>query len=113
MIHIDSVKYGEIVIDGKTYFSDVQVSWDGTIEMVAKRQLFSAEDYDALKSKGPDTVIIGCGLESGLMVEEGLKELAEKDNIDLFVERSPQAIRLFNSLAAAKRKVIGVIHTTC
>ncbi len=112
MVFIDSVKYGEMVIDGRTYYSDMQLFWDGKVEMVAKRQVFTLDDYMALRARKPDTIIIGCGMEGGLLVEKGLGERAEKDNIDLFVERTPQAIRLFNSLVAAKRKVIAVIHTT-
>lgn len=113
MVFIDSAKYGEIVIDGKTYFSDMLLAWDDTVEMIPKSQIFRTNDYQKLKERKPDTIVIGCGMEEGLMIEEGLKDIAEKDNIDFFVERTPQAIRLFNSFITAKRKVIAVIHTTC
>lgn len=113
MVFIDSVKYGEIVIDGRTYYSDMLLAWDGTVEMIAKSQFFSNQDYERLKAKKPDTIVIGCGLEGGLMVQENLFELAEKEKIDLFVERTHQAIRLFNSLITARRKVVAVIHTSC
>jgi hypothetical protein len=113
MVFIDSVKFGEIVIDGKTYYSDVAVSWDGSVEMRAKKHIFSLDDFKTLKKKGPDTVIIGSGEAGAMAVEGDVREAAGKENIDFFVERSQQAIRLFNSLVAAKRKAIAVIHTTC
>ncbi|MFH1294680.1 MAG: MTH938/NDUFAF3 family protein [Candidatus Aenigmatarchaeota archaeon] len=113
MVFIDSVKFGEIVIDGKTYYSDMFVAWSGKIEMIPKSQFFSVSDYQKLKTWKPDTIILGCGMENGLTVEEDFGRIAEKDNIDLFVERTPQAIRLFNSLVSARRKVVAIIHTTC
>jgi len=112
MVFIDDVSFGEVIVDGKTYYSDVIVYWNGAVEMMPKKHTFGKEDFDALAYHGPDTIIIGCAERGDVAVEDGAKMAAEKAHMDLFIERTPQATRLFNSLVSAKRKVIAVIHTT-
>jgi len=112
MVYIDGISFGEIVVDGKTYFSDVIVYWNGSVEMIPKKHLFERADFDALRYHDPDTIILGCAETGGVVVDGSARMAAEKEHIDLFIEHSPQAMRLFNSLVAAKRKVIAVFHTT-
>ncbi len=113
MARIDSVKWGEITIDGKAYYSDMYVYWDGRAEMRRKSHLFDIDEFAGLLQKDPEIIVIGIGHKGIVKVPEEVLQLAEDRNLELFMEKTPQAAEVFNAFAGEGKRVIAVLHTTC
>jgi hypothetical protein len=112
MVKITNVKFGEIEIDGKTYFSDMIVWWDGKIEYIPKTHEFEANEFLKIIKRKPEIIVIGRGMEGFYKIAEEVKQLTEDKGIEIFSEVSPKAAEMFNAFVAEKRKVVAVIHTT-
>jgi len=112
MVRIDSVSFGEVRIDGKDYFSDVVVWWDGKIELVAKKHQFGMSELLNLLNKKPEAVIIGTGMESAVVVLEEVGQEMENRGLLLFVENSRNAIEVFNGLVSEGKKAVAFIHAS-
>jgi hypothetical protein len=112
MVRIDSVSFGEVRIDGKDYFSDVVVWWDGKIELVVKSHQFGMSELLNLLKKNPEAVIIGTGMESCVEVLEEVQQEMENRGLMLFVESSRNAVEVFNGLVSEGKKAVAFIHAT-
>jgi hypothetical protein len=112
MVCIDSIKFGEIRIDGKDYYSDVVVWWDGKIELVVKKHQFGMSELLNLLKKKPEVVVLGTGVESCVEILEEVQQEMENRGIMLFVENSRNAIEIFNGLVSEGKKAVAFIHAT-
>jgi len=113
-MHIDAYSFGKIVIDEKTYTSDVIVYPDRVDSSWWRQEghnLEKADLKDVLEA-GPDVLIIGTG-DSGVMhVPEGTVRFLESRGIQVLVEKTGKAVEIFNTHPRDK-KVIGAFHLTC
>lgn len=113
MVEINSTEFGEITIDGRTYYSDVIVWWNGEVEMVVKKHSIDMDDLAKFMEKKPEAIIIGIGQTNGVRVMPEVKQVLEDKDIELYVEPSSKAIEIFNSFVQSKKKAVAKIHTTC
>ena len=113
MVNIDAVKFGELVVDGKVYYSDMVVYWDGSLEFRKKSHIFGMQEFGTIMRKKPDSVVIGTGLVGVVKVAEGVMEEAEKKKVNIFVDVSHKAVDIFNGLVSTRKRAVAVIHTTC
>ncbi len=113
-MHIDSYSFGRIVIDGKAYTSDV-IIYPGRIDAAWWRKeghLLRPADVEEALRLGPDVLVIGTGHDGVMRVpRETLSEIAGR-GIDVKVERTAQAVEMYNALQA-RRTVIAALHLTC
>ena len=112
MVRIDSLKYGEIRIDGKDYYSDVVVWWDGKIELVVKTHQFGMNELLNLLKKNPEMVVVGTGIEGCVEILEEVTQEMENRELMLFVENSRNALEIFNALVSEGKKAVAFIHVT-
>jgi hypothetical protein len=110
MIKIESVDFGEIKIDGKTYYSDLIIWWDGKIEFKEKFHIFDHNLFFEIAKRVPEIIVIGDGVMDKVKIDEDVWDLAERKNIELFVERSKKAAEMFNGFISDKRKAVIIIH---
>ena len=113
MVKIDTTKFGEISIDGKIYYSDMTVFWDGTIEYRNKDHVINLNEFMKLLEKKVDILIVGTGHEGTVDVSEKVRDLARDRKVKVIELKSPLAIEIFNNYASQGKKVVAVIHTTC
>ena len=112
-MHISDYRFGRIVIDGKTYTSDVIVYPDRVDPSWWRKEGHSLDpdDLAAVAAAGPEAVIIGTG-DSGMMeVPTHTRTFLEKKGITVLIEKTGRAVHLFNEQRG--RKVIGAFHLTC
>jgi hypothetical protein len=111
---IDSYSFGRIVIDGKTYTSDV-IIYPGRIDASWWRKeghLLQLTDLgEALRAK-PDVLIIGTGYAGVMRVPRETVDRIAGQGIEVKVERTSKAVGLYNELRGA-RTVIAALHITC
>ncbi len=111
---IDSYSFGRIVIDGKTYTSDV-IIYPGRVDASWWRKeghlLHLADLGEALRAK-PDVLVIGTGAAGVMRVPRETVDRIAGQGIEVKVERTSKAVGLYNGLQGA-RTVIAALHITC
>lgn len=120
MPRIDSVQYGEIIIDDKPY-SQVLIIGDSVEERNYKKlkSFFDTShrigdwEKEKLLKDNPKIIIIGTGLEGELKTDEDFIDEVKEKNIELIVSLTPLAVAFYNDEIEKGTKVNALIHTTC
>jgi hypothetical protein len=112
MVQIESVSFGEIRVDGKDYYSDVVVWWDGKVDIVRKTHQFGMSELLNLLRKKPQAVVVGTGLEGSVEVLKEVEQEMEDRGLPLFVEKTLNAFEVFNGLASEGKKAVAFVHVT-
>lgn len=111
---IDSYSFGRIVINKKTYTSDV-IIYPGRVDASWWRKeghlLQFADVAEALQAK-PDVLVIGTGYAGVMRVPRETVDRIAAQGIEVKVERTSKAVELYNDLQGAKT-VIAALHITC
>ncbi len=113
-MNIDSYTFGEIVIDGKTYKSDVIVFEKKVKENWWRKEghKLLIEDLQEVIKHNPKTIIIGTGYSGMMKVATETINLLKSKKIDLIYKPTSEAIKIFNSYEN-KSSIIGAFHLTC
>ena len=112
MVRIDAVKFGEITIDGKTYYNDVAVWWDGRVAMAAKSHEFDIMRLENLARDRPEVIVVGTGLQGMLKVMPEVKQVCADEKLRLYSDPTEKAVDFFNGLVLQGKKVAGFFHVT-
>ncbi len=112
MVLIDSVSYGEVKVDGKIYYSDVVVWWDGKVELVRKTHQFGINELLNMLRKKPEAVIVGIGVDRAVEILDEVPQEMEERGLLFFVESAPNALEVFNGLISEGKKAVAYIHCT-
>jgi len=111
---IDSYTFGRIVINGKTYTSDV-IIYPGRVDAAWWRKeghlLRFADVAEALQAK-PEVLVIGTGYAGVMRVPRETVDRIAAQGIEVKVERTSKAVEVYNDLQGA-RTVIAALHITC
>lgn len=110
---INSTKFGEIKINGKEYYSDMTIFWDGRLSYRGKEHIVELGEFMDIIRNVPEVIVVGLGQEGGLKISEEVKDWASNKNIDLYTEITPKAIEIFNAFMTQGKKVVGIFHVTC
>jgi len=111
---ITHYSFGKIVIDGRTYTSDV-IIYPGRVDDKWWRKeghRLQTEDLDAIVEAGPEAVIIGTGNLGLMRVMAETKAYLQSRGIEVHVARTSRAVDLFNELQA-KKGTVACLHLTC
>ena len=109
---VDSYSFGEIVIDGKRYTSDVIVfkyrvkSW-----WRKEGHRLQVEDIKNVLEEKPDILIVGTGAYGVMKIDDEVREKLREERIKLIEENSKQACEEFNKIK--DENVVLAIHLTC
>jgi len=115
MVRIDEFKFGEMSIDGKTYFSDIMIWWDGRVEMVEKPEMheIGINELAMLLQNDPDIIVIGTGIKRIIRVLPEVTQSCRDKKIKLYSDPTPKAAEFFNGLCAQEKRAAGFFHLTC
>ena len=112
---IESYAFGNIVIDGMRYTSDLIIYPDWKVVDGWWRKsghLMTAADIAGLVAAGPDVIVVGTGASGMLKPERGIEKLLAQKGVELVAAPSSQALKHFNALSPSK-KVGACFHLTC
>jgi hypothetical protein len=111
---INTYSFGRIVINGKTYTSDVIIyphkvnnSW-----WRKSGHLLQIEDLTDVIQFNPEILIVGTGSNGLMKVLNDTKQFLESKGIELISEETGKACEIFNKLIG-KRKIVAALHLTC
>lgn len=112
---IESYNFGKIVIDGKTYKSDL-IIYEDKIEDNWWRQKghnLSPDDIQEVIDTKPDILIVGTGYSGSMKVPKETKETIEDKGIKLIAEKTTRAVEIYNELSKKDKQVFAALHLTC
>jgi len=114
MNRIDSYHFGQIVIDGEKYSSDV-IIFPGRIQSAwysKKGHELSLEDITWVITENPEVLLVGTGASGLVKVLPEVQQAAEARDIQLIVLPTGEACEIYNRLSPSQ-KVVAVLHLTC
>jgi hypothetical protein len=111
---IDSYQFGEIVINGKKYSSDVIIFSDKVIDNWWRKtgHELCPEDIAEISKEKPEVLIVGCGASGMMKVLPELEKMAKNQGIELIVETTDKACDTYNRLSHSQR-LVAALHLTC
>ncbi len=111
---IDSYDFGEIVIDGKTYTSDVIIYPDRVNSNWWRKESHKlcVEDLEDVLDEIPDIIIVGTGSPGLMQVLPETEKLIKSKGIMLIIHPTKEACQVYNQLSTSQ-KVIALLHLTC
>jgi hypothetical protein len=111
---IDFYEFGEIVIDGKSYTSDV-IIYPQRIDSNWRRreghELGLSDLKDVLENR-PEIIVVGTGNPGLMKVLPETERYIKSKGIELVVQPTREACRTYNELCI-DRKIIALLHLTC
>jgi hypothetical protein len=113
-MRIESYRFGEIVIDSKSYDKDLIILPDRIIPNWWRDQghIFAPEDCTSIFSVNPEVVIFGLGAYSFVRLSKELKEKLQELGISYQALSTVKACELFNQISP-RQKVAAALHLTC
>lgn len=112
---IDSYDFGQIVINGRHYTSDVIVLPDRVRESWWRKEghRLHVEDIEGVvQEEKPEVFVVGTGYSGLMRVLPETVEYLRGKGVELVVERTREACEVFNRLVGSRR-VVAVLHLTC
>ena len=111
---IDSYHFGQIVINGKNYTSDVIISPDSVRDNWWRKkghELF-LEDITEVLAENPEVLVVGTGTSGLMKVLPEVERATEAQGIKLIAETTEEACHTYNQLCRSQ-KVVAALHLTC
>lgn len=111
---IDSYQFGQIVINGRKYTSDViifpdrvQGEWwrDEGHELTLK-------DITGIMNENPEILLVGTGASGLMRVLPEVEPVLKARDIQLIVQPTGEACEIYNQLSPTQR-VVAALHLTC
>jgi len=111
---IDSYHFGEVVVDGKRYRSDVIIFPDRVQPNWWREEghtLAPADIWEVLQNP-PEVLVVGLGAYGRMVVPSETRRRLEEAGIQLIALPTEQACRTYNQLSR-DRIVVAALHLTC
>jgi len=112
---VESYSFGEIIIDGSRYTSDVIIRPDGVLANWWRKEGHNLclEDLEKALEAKPEVLVIGTGYSGLMRVPDALRRELEARGIEVIVKTTREAWRIYNELAGRGRRVVAAFHLTC
>ena len=112
---IESYRFGKIVINGKSYSSDVIIIGDHVKSNWWRREghRLHIEDLEEVTSRDVEVLVVGTGYFGLMKVPEDVKRFLAEKGIEVIVQKTADACKTFNKLKDSGKKVAAALHLTC
>lgn len=113
--HIDSYRFGEMVVSGKTYHRDLKIINGKVVPDWWRREghSLSLDDIRDILEADCEVLVIGTGAYGVMKVPETVREALEAKGLKVEILPTAKAAELFNTLVAEGKRVAGAFHLTC
>jgi len=114
-VKIDQYGFGKIVIEGKTYTSDVIIYPENVDPSWWRKEghRLQPEDLEQAVREKPNILIVGTGNVGAMQVPKETLSFFRSQGIDVRVARTGKAVEIFNGLQKENKKVVAALHLTC
>ncbi len=111
-MHIDNYSFGNFIIDGRRYTSDIKLIGENVKFWDAEGHNMTIDDVRDAVQFNPEIIIIGTGQSGMLKISLMIREYIENKKIELITTNTPEACNLYNEMSKT-RKVAAILHSTC
>jgi hypothetical protein len=114
MMRIDSYRFGDIVIEGREYTSDV-IIFPHRIKSDWWRKRgheILPEDLKEVMEEKPEIIVVGTGESEMMKVLPETEHYIREQGIELITQATDKACQTYNQLCHS-RKVVAALHLTC
>ncbi len=113
-MRITHYSFGRITVDGKTYNSDVIIYPDHVDASWWRKEghLLQIADLTDVLSAGLPVLIIGTGFYGTMRVPDNILQHLTSKMIEVYVDHTQKAVKLFNDIAS-KKPAVAALHLTC
>ncbi len=111
---IDSYRFGEVVIDGKAFKSDV-IIFPGRVRSSWWRKEgheLALQDIEEVLAEDPEVLVVGTGASGRMRILAETERELKRRGIELRSEPTEVACTLYNELSR-ERKAVAALHLTC
>ncbi len=111
---VDSYQFGQIVISGKKYISDVIIFPDRVKDSWWRKtgHQLCLDDIAEVLTENPEVLVVGTGASGLVKVLPEVKQSLEAQGIKLIAEPTSEACNIYNQLCYSQ-KVVAALHITC
>jgi len=112
---VESYRFGEMVISGKTYRRDLKIINGKVVPDWWRKEGHSLclEDIRDILEAGCEVLVIGTGAYGVMKVPEPVRKALESKGLRVEILPTAKAAELFNSLVKEGKRVAGAFHLTC
>jgi hypothetical protein len=114
-VNIQEIAFGRLMLDGRTYTSDLIVHPDGRVQDGWRRDRghrLSMEDISGLVDARPEIIVAGTGVNGRMKPEPDLEDRLWGLGIRLHASPNEEAAAFFNE-QVRERRVGACFHLTC
>ncbi len=114
-MHIDSYKFGKIIIDGVEYSSDCIIFGNSVRSNWHRKQghLLSDKDLQPVIEAKPTVLIVGCGTSKKMKIPNETRHFLLEEDIQLEAVDTAKAVERFNELSQTGVNIAAALHLTC
>ncbi len=111
---IDSYHFGEIVVSGQKYTSDVVIFPDRVRDNWWRKtgHQLCLKDIAEVLTENPEVLVVGTGASGLMKVLPEAEQSLETQGIKLIVEATDKACHTYNHICQSQRAV-AALHITC
>lgn len=111
---IDSYRFGEMVIDGRRFGSDLIIRPDGITPNWWRKEghQICLDDIESALEGEVEVLVVGTGASGLVDILPEVHDFLAQRGIQLVAHPTREAVSQYNQLAAEK-KVVGAFHLTC
>lgn len=111
---IDSYKFGEIIIDGISYASDLVIASGSVHARWFRREghVVALADIEKYIPENCKNLIIGTGASGLCRVLPEIETFCKEKKISLYVNPTAKAVEEFNA-ASSQKDIVAAFHLTC
>jgi len=111
-MHIDSYRFGNIVVDGKSFDKDLIIFPDRIIDNWWRKEghMLQLADLEEVVEFMPEVLVVGTGDTGMMKIAEEVIERMKHEGIQMIAYKNKDAVRIFNE---SKKKKVGAFHLTC
>jgi len=111
---IDSYHFGQIIINGKSYSSDVVIFPDRVRDDWWRKtgHELCLDDIAGVITENLEVLVVGTGASGLMKVLPEVEQVTQARGIKLIVEPTDEACNTYNQLSHSQ-KVIAAFHITC
>ena len=111
---INSYAFGEVVVNGRKYTSDVIIFPDRVKSGWWKKRghQVSPEDIEEVIKEKPEILVVGKGAHGLMEVLPQAKRYLEEQGVELIALPTSEACEIYNQLCLTQ-KVVAALHLTC
>lgn len=113
---IEEYRFGMVKVDGVTYTRDILILVGGCVKPNWWRReghkLYLDDLKDILDDK-PEILVIGSGFYEAMDVPSDTVEALRNLGIEVFIENTRKAVKIYNELISKGKRVAAALHLTC